>query len=79
MDSAIVCEGLVERYRDTTALDRLDLDVPAGSLFGFPGPNGAGKTTTIRLLTGLSWPTAGRSTVAGLDPSRDDARLRQEL
>jgi len=79
VDSAIVCEGLVKRYRDHTALDRLDLDVPTGSLFGFLGPNGAGKTTTIRLLTGLSWPTAGRCLVAGFDPSADGARLRRRI
>jgi ABC-2 type transport system ATP-binding protein len=75
MDTAIRCEGLVKRYGHVTALDRLDLEVPAGSLFGFLGPNGAGKTTTIRLLTGLAWPTSGRATVAGLDPARGGPRL----
>ncbi|HEY8760123.1 MAG TPA: ABC transporter ATP-binding protein [Candidatus Dormibacteraeota bacterium] len=76
MEAAIVCHGLVKRYGDITALDHLELEVPAGSLFGFLGPNGAGKTTTIRLLTGLAWPSSGRSVVAGLDPARGDIRLR---
>src|SRR3984893_12042518 len=77
MESAIVCHALVKRYGDLTALDRLDLEVPAGSLFGFLGPNGAGKTTTIRLLTGLAWPTSGRAGGAGLAPARGDIRFRQ--
>ena len=79
MVAAIVCHSLVKRYGNITALDRLDLEVPAGSLFGFLGPNGAGKTTTIRLLTGLAWPTSGRATVAGLDPARGDIQLRQRI
>jgi ABC-2 type transport system ATP-binding protein len=72
---AIRCEALVKHYGRVTALDGLDLEVPGGSLFGFLGPNGAGKTTTIRLLTGLAWPTAGRATVGGLDPTRGGPRL----
>jgi ABC-2 type transport system ATP-binding protein len=64
---AIEARGLTKRYGDVLALDRLDLAVPAGSVFGFLGPNGAGKTTTLRLLTGLGRPTAGTATVAGVD------------
>ncbi len=79
MEPAIVCHGLVKRYGTVTALDHLDLEVPAGSLFGFLGPNGAGKTTTIRLLTGLAWPTSGRATVAGIDPASGDIQLRQRI
>ena len=59
--------GLTKRYRLDIALDHLDLDVPAGCVFGFLGPNGAGKTTTLRLLTGLARPTAVSATVAGID------------
>jgi ABC-2 type transport system ATP-binding protein len=79
LEAAIVCHGLVKRYGDIIALDRLDLEVPAGSLFGFLGPNGAGKTTTIRLLTGLAWPTSGRAVVAGFDPAGGDVQLRQRI
>jgi ABC-2 type transport system ATP-binding protein len=53
--------GLTKRYGDLTALDQLDLEVSAGTLFGFLGPNGAGKTTTIKLLTGLLRPTDGEA------------------
>lgn len=63
---AIETEGLTRRFGDVTAVDRLDLAVPRGSVFGFLGPNGAGKSTTLRLLTGLMRPTAGRASVDGI-------------
>jgi ABC-2 type transport system ATP-binding protein len=70
---AISARGLTKRFGSVLALDGLDLDVPAGVVFGLLGPNGAGKTTTIRLLTGLARPTAGVATVAGLDASAGTA------
>ncbi|EST37877.1 hypothetical protein N566_10700 [Streptomycetaceae bacterium MP113-05] len=51
--------GLSKRYGGTLAVDRLDLAVRAGEVYGFLGPNGAGKTTTLRMLLGLVKPTAG--------------------
>jgi len=51
---AIRVEGLVKRYKRTTALDGLDFQVPSGAITGFLGPNGAGKTTTFRSLLGLT-------------------------
>ena len=65
-DAAIVCRGLTKHYGTVTALDGLDLDVPAGSVFGFLGPNGAGKTTTLRILTSLAQASSGTATVGGL-------------
>ncbi|MEU5160691.1 ABC transporter ATP-binding protein [Streptomyces sp. NPDC020875] len=65
-EAVIETSGLTKRYRGgQLAVDRLDLTVPAGSVFGFLGPNGSGKTTTIRMLMGLIEPTAGRATVLG--------------
>jgi ABC-2 type transport system ATP-binding protein len=64
---AIAARGLTKRYGPVLALDGLDLNVPAGIVFGLLGPNGAGKTTAIRLLTGLSKPTTGEVSVTGLD------------
>jgi ABC-2 type transport system ATP-binding protein len=64
--SAIRTEGLTKRFGAVLALDRLDLSVERGEVFGFLGPNGAGKTTTIRLLLNLARPTAGRAWLMGV-------------
>lgn len=66
MPAAIEVEGLTKRYGTVTALDGLDLAVPAGSIFGFLGPNGAGKTTTIKILASLATATSGRATIDGV-------------
>jgi ABC-2 type transport system ATP-binding protein len=77
---AIEASGLVKRFGRLTAVDRLDLVVPAGSIFGLLGPNGAGKTTTIRLLTGLARADAGSATVAGAAiGSGDGLQLRRRI
>jgi ABC-2 type transport system ATP-binding protein len=75
---AIECEGLSRDFGDVRAVDRLDLTVPRGAVFGFLGPNGAGKTTTIRLMLGLLPPTAGRVRVLGheLPGGAEDVRRR---
>jgi len=57
---------LTKRYGTFTAVDRLDLEVPAGQLFGFLGPNGAGKTTTLRMIAGILKPTAGIVEIGGV-------------
>lgn len=77
--AAVTCRGLTKRFGGADgvlAVDSLDLDVPAGSVFGLLGPNGAGKTTTLRLLTGLARPTAGTIAVDDRPVSTDDAERR---
>lgn len=64
-ENAIVIEGVTKRFRDKTAVDRLDLEVPTGSLCGFLGPNGAGKTTTIRMIMSIFFPDEGNIRVLG--------------
>jgi ABC-2 type transport system ATP-binding protein len=64
--TAIACRSLTKRYGSLLALDRLDLQIPSGSIFGFLGPNGAGKTTTIRLLASLAKATSGEASLAGV-------------
>ncbi len=76
---AIEARGLTKRYGDVLALDRLDLAVPTGSVFGFLGPNGAGKTTTLRLLTGLGHPTSGTAVVAGVEVGRGGMDLARRI
>ena len=75
---AIRTEGLSKRFGDVLALDRLDLTVERGEVFGFLGPNGAGKTTTIRLLLHLAHPTAGRAWVMGI-PVDDVTRAHRHV
>jgi ABC-2 type transport system ATP-binding protein len=75
--AAIVAKGLSKRYDDVAAVDRLDLRVEHGELFGFLGPNGAGKTTTIRMALGLIHPSAGEIELLGQRVGRDDAPLNR--
>jgi ABC-2 type transport system ATP-binding protein len=76
---AIVAEGIVKRFGDVHALDRLDLAVQPGTVLGLLGPNGAGKTTAVRIFTTLLEPDAGRASVAGYDVVGDAARLRRTI
>lgn len=69
-EGGIHVRGLVKEFPGVRALDGLDLDVPPGMLYGLVGPNGSGKTTLIRILTGLSRPTAGAARVMGAAPGR---------
>ena len=59
--------GVTKRYGNLLAVDGLNLNVGAGEVFGFLGPNGAGKTTTIRMMMGLTEPTAGTIRLGGYD------------
>jgi ABC-2 type transport system ATP-binding protein len=74
--AAVRAEELTVAYRHGRGIERLDLEVPAGEVFGFLGPNGAGKTTTIRTLLDLLRPTSGRVAVLGLDSHADSMEIR---
>lgn len=63
--AAVESQGLTKRFGRQVAVDRIDLAVPRGAVYGFLGPNGSGKTTTIRMLLGLVRPTAGRHALLG--------------
>src|SRR5689334_22590011 len=67
---AIETEQLTRRFGAIHAVDRLNLKVPAGSVYAFLGPNGAGKSTTIRMLLGLTSPDAGNVALRGVRLSR---------
>ncbi|MGW7275018.1 ATP-binding cassette domain-containing protein [Streptomyces sp. NPDC054864] len=79
MPLAIEAEGLVKRYRETTALRDVHLAVPVGTVHGVLGPNGAGKTTAVRILATLLTPDAGRATVSGHDLLKDPVSVRRSI
>src|SRR6476620_2124461 len=76
---ALGLRGLTKRFGSTTAVDRLDLDVPRGSFFGLVGPNGAGKTTTLSMATGLLRPDAGSAHVLGTDVWADPVAAKARI
>jgi ABC-2 type transport system ATP-binding protein len=76
---AIETIGLSKRYRSELAVDRLDLLVPEGKVFGFIGPNGAGKSTTIKMLMGLLPRTSGQVRVLGYDAGARCPPMRQRI
>ena len=81
--NAISVRELSKRYGSNThgvlALDRVNLSIPAGTVFGLLGPNGAGKTTLIKVLTGISDITGGDATVAGFDVRTQSLQVRARI
>jgi ABC-2 type transport system ATP-binding protein len=74
--NAIETRELTKRYGAMTAVESLNLTIPAGSVVGFIGPNGAGKTTTIRMLAGLLEPTSGEILIHGEPIAHNSQRAR---
>jgi ABC-2 type transport system ATP-binding protein len=79
MTTAIETFDLTRRFGRTEAVNGLNLQVPAGSIFALLGPNGAGKTTTLKLLMNLVRATRGRATVLGVDSRRLGPRDLQRI
>ncbi|NVM45292.1 MAG: ATP-binding cassette domain-containing protein [Candidatus Lokiarchaeota archaeon] len=77
--SAIIIKDLVKQFDDVTAVNRLNLEIKKGELFGLLGPNGAGKTTTINMLVGLLNPTEGTAVVGGYDVKRDLNKIKEMI
>jgi ABC-2 type transport system ATP-binding protein len=77
--TVIQTSDLSKFYGNVTALNGLDLTVPANTIFGFLGPNGAGKSTTMKLLLGLARPSRGAGTVFGLDIVDDSLAIRRRI
>ena len=75
----ICCEDLSKQYPGVLAVDRLNLRVHEGEIFGLLGPNGAGKTTTVGMLTTLVVPTGGKAYVAGIDVIAHPALVKQVI
>jgi len=66
-------------FRTVRAVDEITFQIDQGEVVGFLGPNGAGKTTTLKMLSGLLYPTSGKATVLGFEPSRRQPRFLQQI
>jgi ABC-2 type transport system ATP-binding protein len=75
----IEVRDLTKSYGEILAVDRISFEVNEGETFGFLGPNGAGKTTTIRMLTGLSKPTAGTARILGYDVESEAVKAKKRV
>lgn len=76
---AVTLTNLSKKFGDFTAVDKVNLQVKKGEIFGFLGPNGAGKSTTIRMLCGILPPSGGSGTVAGYDITRDPEKIKEKI
>jgi len=79
MEGIIRTQDLTRRFDELTAVDRLNLEIPRGEIFGLVGPDGAGKTTTLRMLCGLLDPSEGQAWVAGHDVARDSQAVKDSI
>lgn len=79
MEFAVETRGLARTFGSKRAVDGIDLQVPAGSFYGFLGPNGAGKSTTIKCLTGLLRPSAGEIRILEMDPVADPVEIKRRV
>ena len=70
-------KDLTKNYDNTTVVDRLNLRIEEGDIFGFLGPNGAGKTTTILMLLGLTEPTSGTAHIGGYNSTREPLKVKR--
>jgi len=79
MKPVITTHNLTKKFGNFVAVDRINLEIMEGEIFGFLGPNGAGKTTTIRMLTTLSEPTEGTAKVEGFDVRTQAGEVRRRI
>ena len=75
----VVTRGLTKLFGQMCAVNRLDLDIPRGSMYGFVGPNGAGKTTTLSMVTGMLKPDAGQVWVTGINVWENLAAIKSKI
>ena len=78
-ENVIYTRELTKRFGTFTAVDRITFSVRRGEIFGFLGANGAGKTTAMRMLCGLSVPTAGEGRVAGFDIANEAEEVKKHI
>ncbi len=78
-DHIIELTDLTKKYGEFTAVDKLNLKIPRGEIFGLLGPNGAGKSTTILMLLGLTEPSSGSVRVCGIDSTREPVEVKRRV
>lgn len=78
-EPVIEINGLSKFYGRTKGIERLDLRIDKGEIFGFIGPNGAGKTTTIRILLNLIFPSSGSASIMGMDVIRKTKEIKRHI
>jgi ABC-2 type transport system ATP-binding protein len=79
MAAVIETKNLTRRFAKLTAVDRLNLEIAHGEIFGLVGPDGAGKTTTLRMLCALMDPSEGSAAVAGHDVVREPQAVKDRI
>jgi len=75
----IELKDLTKRYGTVLAVNRINLSISPGEIFGFIGPNGAGKTTTIKMMGGILRPTAGTVIIDEIDMALEPEKVKQRI
>jgi len=78
-DHMIELKNLTKKFGDIVAVNRLNLSVSKGEIFGFIGPNGAGKTTTLRMMGGVLAPTEGSVRIDGVDIAEEPEKSKKRI
>jgi len=79
MEYVIETNNLTKSFNGIIAVNKLNLKIKRGKIFGFLGPNGAGKSTTIRMLCGILQPTDGMAVVNGFDVIKEPEKIKQTI
>ena len=79
MEYVVTTQDLTRNFGSFTAVNKLNIRIKRGEIYGFLGPNGSGKTTTIRMLCGILAPTSGSGTVLGYDLTREAEKIKQSI
>src|SRR5512135_3577968 len=79
MEFAVEAKDLTKKFKNVTAVDKLNLQIARGEIFGLVGPDGAGKTTTLRMLSTAMEQTAGEIKVLGLHNLNEEEKIRDRI
>lgn len=77
--NSITIHGLTKRFGTNTVVDRLNLEISKGTIFGLLGPNGAGKSTTVKMMTGILRPDSGDALIEGTSVRQDSLAVKRMI